>query len=74
MKGFLKWQAGMSDEKKSSKPEISFLPPLKMILAFFDREARKLTVKKDATRSADTQPRDVKRIIDRLNDTDKKSD
>ena len=64
----------MSDEKKSSKPEISFLPPLKMILAFFDREARRLSVKKDDARSADTQPRDVKRIIDRLNDNDQNSD
>jgi hypothetical protein len=64
----------MPEEKKPSRPEISFLPPLKMILAFFDREARKLILKKDDTRPVDTKEDDVRRIIDRLNDTDKKSD
>lgn len=64
----------MPEEKKPSRPEISFLPPLKMILAFFDREARKLNVKRDDTRPVDTKEHDVRRIIDRLNDTDKKSD
>lgn len=71
----MKWQAVMSDEKKPDKPEIPFLPPLKMVLAFFDREARKRGfLKKDDTKPVNTKAYDVKRIIDRLNDTDKKSD
>ena len=66
------WQAVMSEEeKKTSKPEVPFLPPLKMVLAFFDREARKLIrLKNDDTRPVNTKGYDVKRIIDRLNDDD----
>jgi hypothetical protein len=65
----------MSDEKKPDKPEIPFLPPLKMVLAFLDREARKRgLLKKDDTQPVNTKEYDVKRIIDRLNETDKKSD
>jgi hypothetical protein len=60
----------MPDEKKASRPEISFLPPLRMVLAFFDREARKPALKKDDTRPVETREHDVKRIIDRLNHTD----
>ena len=66
------WQAAMSEEeRKSSRTELPFLPPLKMVLAFLDREARKLVrLKKDDTRPIDTKGYDVKRIIDRLNDED----
>lgn len=64
----------MPDEKKSFMTEISFLPPLKMVLAFFDRGARKPGLKKDDTRPVDTKEYDVKRIIDRLNKNDQKSD
>lgn len=59
------------EEKKRSRTEIPFLPPLKMVLAFFDREARKLAqLKKDDTRPVNTKGHDVRRIIDRLNDDD----
>ena len=64
----------MPDEKKTDRPEISFLPPLKMLLAFFDREARKRVLKPEDTRPVETKEHDVKRIIDRLNENDKKSD
>jgi len=30
----------MPEEKKPARPEIFFLPPLKMVLSFFDRERR----------------------------------
>ena len=61
----------MADEKKTSRPEISFLPPLKMVLAFFDREARKRMLKKDDTLPLQSkEEQDVKRIIDRLNTKD----
>ena len=59
------------EEKKSSKPELPFLPPLKMVLAFFDREAWKRMLKKDDTLPLQSKgERDLKRIIDRLNDDD----
>lgn len=65
----------MSEDKKTARPEISFLPPLKMVLAFFDREARKrASLKKDDTRPVNTTGHDVKRIIDRLNEKDKDDD
>jgi hypothetical protein len=64
-----------SDEKKPSRPEISFLPPLKMVLAFFDREARKRMLKKDDTVPLESkEEQDVKRIIDRLNNKDQSND
>jgi hypothetical protein len=63
----------MSDEKKSARPEISFLPPLKMVLTFLDREFRKRALKPDDTRPVETKEHDVKRIIDRLNDNDQSS-
>jgi hypothetical protein len=64
----------MPDEKKVSRPEISFLPPLKMVLAFFDREAHNPPLKPGDTRPVETKEHDVKRIIDRLNHTDPSTD
>lgn len=64
----------MSDEQKSPRPEISFLPPLKMVLAFFDREARKRSLKKDDTQPLHSKEQDVKRIIDRLNHKEQPDD
>lgn len=64
----------MPDEKKPSRTEISFLPPLKMVLAFFDRDAWKPDLKKDDTRPVDAKEYEVKRIIDRLKKNDQKSD
>jgi len=61
----------MSDEKRPSTNEVSFLPPLRMVLAFFDRETHKRTMlKQEDTRPIDTKGFDVKRIIDRLNEKD----
>jgi hypothetical protein len=59
----------MSEEKKKPvRPEIFFLPPLKMVLSFFDRKSEK---KKDAQPRDESKEQDVKRIINRLNDNDK---
>lgn len=58
----------MPEEKKPSRTEVSFLPPLKMVLAFFDVGARKPALKKDDTRPVETKEYDVKRIIDRLSE------
>ncbi len=59
----------MSDEKKqdSVHTEIPFLPPLKMILTFFDREARQK--KKDTEKQAEEKT--VEKLIEKLSEKDK---
>ena len=58
----------MPDEKqKTTRPEIFFLPPLKMVLSFFDRKREK---KEDTQPRDETKEQEVKRIINRLNDED----
>jgi hypothetical protein len=66
----------MSDENKkkdSSQPhaddrqETFFLPPLKMILAFFDKESREKK-KKDAKEKAKTVEKNVEKLIEKLSE------
>jgi hypothetical protein len=64
----------MSDGQKPSRPEISFLPPLNMVLAFFEREARKRSPKKDDTQPIHSKEQNVKRIIERLNNKEQPDD
>ena len=66
----------MSEKKKKGPlhPETFFLPPLKMILTFFDKEARQREKeKKDAT--AENQEKatekDVEKLIEKLSEKDK---
>jgi hypothetical protein len=57
----------MSDEKKKPlHPETNFLPPLKMFLAFFDKEARKR--KKDAAKQEDPDEKNVEKLIEKLSE------
>jgi hypothetical protein len=59
----------MSDENKKkdpSKPETFFLPPLKMILAFFDKEAREK--KKKETKEEKTVEKNVEKLIEKLSE------
>jgi hypothetical protein len=63
----------MTEQRKPALREVSFLPPLKMVLAFFDRETRPRTLKPEDTRPVETRQHDVKRIIDRLNEEDGKN-
>jgi hypothetical protein len=70
----------MSDEKKKKDasrlhPETFFLPPLKMILAFFDKESRQREKnKKDAAGAAEKQEKptekDVEKLIEKLSEKD----
>ena len=73
----------MSDEKKKDAPrpdpeerqETFFLPPLKMVLAFFDKESRQReNKKKDAARAAEKQEKptekDVEKLIEKLSKKD----
>jgi len=63
----------MPDEKKPPRPETFFLPPLRMVLAFFDRDRKKRESEKDALQEEESKEKDVKRIINRLNDEDEKT-
>jgi len=58
----------MSDEKKKdpSHPETFFLPPLKMILAFFDKESREK--KKKETKEEKTVEKNVEKLIEKLSE------
>jgi hypothetical protein len=62
----------MSDEKdkKPHHPETFFLPPLKMFLAFFDKESHQK--KKDTAGAAEQQEKatekDVEKLIEKLSE------
>ena len=57
----------MSDDKKKPlHPETNFLPPLRMFLAFFDKEARKK--KKDAAKQEKTDEKTVEKLIEKLSE------
>jgi hypothetical protein len=59
----------MSYEKKKDPlhPETFFLPPLKMILAFFDKESREKK-KKDAKEKEKTVEKNVEKLIEKLSE------
>jgi len=64
----------MSDEKKEKKsllPEINFLPPLKMFLAFFDKEARQKKKKQKVEKQEDSDEKKVEKLIEKLSEKDK---
>jgi hypothetical protein len=56
----------MSDEKKKKPPypETNFLPPLKMVLAFFEKNKKK----KDAEKQADSDEKNVEKLIEKLSE------
>ena len=63
----------MSDEKdkKPSLPETFFLPPLKMILAFFDKEEHQREKQKQdaaAETQEKTTEKDVEKLIEKLSE------
>ena len=67
----------MSEKKKKDPrhPETFFLPPLKMFLTFFDKEARQREKEKnDAAPAAETQEKatekDVEKLIEKLSEKD----
>lgn len=62
----------MPDEKKPSRPEIFFLPPLKMVLAFFDREIKKRVQSQDAVEEQkETNEKNVTKLIEKLSKKEK---
>ncbi len=67
----------MSEKKKKDPlhPETFFLPPLKMILTFFDKDARQREKKKnEAAPAAENQEKatekDVEKLIEKLSEKD----
>ncbi len=61
------------DEKKDAKrlhPETFFLPPLKMILAFFDKELHQREKKKEAPEKEKTVGKNVEKLIEKLSEKD----
>jgi len=66
-----KWLRQMSDEdKKPLHPETNFLPPLKMFLAFFDKESRQKKKKPDSKKQEDINEKDVEKLIEKLSEED----
>ena len=65
----------MPDEKKEEAPkhpETNFLPPLKMFLAFFDKESRQKKKKKGA-KQEDTDEKNVEKLIEKLSESDEEN-
>jgi hypothetical protein len=57
----------MSDDKeKSLHPETNFLPPLKMVLAFFDKESHR----KEAETQESSDEKNVEKLIEKLSEKD----
>ncbi len=64
----------MSDEKKEKKPlhpETNFLPPLKMFLAFFNKESRQKKKKQNSEKQEDSDEKKVEKLIEKLSEKDK---
>jgi len=64
----------MSDEKKKDPPhpETFFLPPLKMILSFFDKElSQDEKKKKDVEKQEETVGKNVEKLIEKLSEKEK---
>jgi hypothetical protein len=61
----------MSEEKDPLHSETFFLPPLKMVLIFFDRESRERTLqKKAAEKQKELEEKTVERLIEKLSEKD----
>jgi hypothetical protein len=60
----------MSEKKKKDPPhpETFFLPPLKMILTFFDKEARQREKEKKAEKQEKATEKDVEKLIEKLSE------
>ena len=62
----------MPDEKNPRHPEVNFLPPLDMVLTFFDRTFRKVDVqKKTVEGQKETDEKNVEKLIEKLSEKEK---
>ena len=60
-----------SERDERGFPETNFLPPLKMFLAFFDKESRQ---KKKKQKHEDSDEKKVEKLIEKLSETEDESD
>ena len=58
-----------TDRDAQDHPETNFLPPLKMILAFFDRDSHQIKKKKEA-KEEHSDERNVEKLIEKLSEKD----
>jgi hypothetical protein len=62
----MQWQLPMPEEKtKPRYPEVTFLPPLNMVLSFFKKKD-KPSIVNNAVPEQEVHEQDVKRIIDHI--------
>lgn len=66
----------MSEKKKNDAPQLHpetfFLPPLKMLLSFFDKEKRpREDTQKDDPKQEKTVGKNVEKLIEKLSEKDK---
>lgn len=54
-------------DKKSLHPETNFLPPLKMVLSFSDKEVRQKK-KKKGVKQANADEKNVEKLIEKLSE------
>ena len=62
----------MPDEnKKSLHPEVTFLPPLEMILSSFDKDAHERALKKqEVEKQKEAEEKTVTKLIEKLSERD----
>ena len=59
----------MSDEeKKPHPPETNFLPPLNMVLTFFNKTFRKRDPQKEAAEQKEMNEKNVEKLIEKLSE------
>ncbi|HEY5731824.1 MAG TPA: hypothetical protein VIS72_17390 [Anaerolineales bacterium] len=62
----------MPDEKKPLHPETNFLPPLDMVLTFFDKTFRKRDAqKKTVEEQKEISEKNVEKLIEKLSEKEK---
>jgi hypothetical protein len=59
----------MPDEKKPRLPEINFLPPLDMVLTFFDRAFRRRGAQEEKSEEQkQADEKNIERLIEKLSE------
>jgi hypothetical protein len=60
----------MSDDEKKEElhPETNFLPPLSMVLTFFDKTFRKRNSKEQAAAEKEMDEKNVEKLIEKLSE------
>jgi len=61
-----------AEDKKTRLLEVNFLPPLDMVLSFFDKEARqRMLMKKQETEKQKEEEQKVEKLIEKLSEKEK---